>query len=31
MKTTLAPGAAHKRSVTTDRARTIDFMGEEPV
>lgn len=29
MKTTLAPGAAHKRSLTIDRARTIDFMGEE--
>lgn len=28
MKPTLAPGAAHKRSVTVDRARTIDFMGE---
>jgi fluoroacetyl-CoA thioesterase len=29
MKPTLAPGAAHKRSVTVDRARTIGFMGEE--
>jgi fluoroacetyl-CoA thioesterase len=29
VKPTLAPGAAHKRSVTIDRARTIDFMGEE--
>lgn len=29
MKPTLAPGASHKRSFTIDRARTIDFMGEE--
>ncbi len=29
MKSTLVPGAAHKRSLTVDRPRTIDFMGEE--
>ena len=29
MKPTLAPGVAHKRGLTVDRARTIDFMGEE--
>jgi fluoroacetyl-CoA thioesterase len=29
MKSTLAPGTALKRTVTIDRPRTIDFMGEE--
>ncbi len=29
MKSTLVPGASHKRSLTVDRPRTIDFMGEE--
>src|SRR5215470_13553740 len=29
MKPTLAPGAAHTRSLVVDRARTIEFMGEE--
>jgi predicted thioesterase len=29
MKPTLVSGAAHTRSLIVDRARTIDFMGEE--
>jgi len=29
MKPTLAPGAAHARSLIVDCSRTIDFMGEE--
>ncbi len=29
MKPSLAPGAAHKRSLIVDRARTIGFMGDD--